>query len=555
MTTTITRPPVAAVAALPPAVAAGPRPWGRLRRPTATIRTKLFVLVAVVSVAACAVGVTATLALSSLASRTADLASLERDVAAPVASIREAQAQVTGIVAQIALADTPGLQGPWLARLGTTDHLIADDIALVDAAGGADLAGWPAFVDAYQRWMTVRDGELVPAAQSGDRTAYSTVLGGTAEPIIREYTAALDQVRGDVTRRMDEAAASAQAQSERTIRAVSLLIAVGVVLVLLFGLLTARSIRRSFTQVRRTLDAMADGDLTVDSRLRSHDEIGQMADALDIARTALRRTLLGVAERSARLAGTAVHLAGTAEVVTRETALVTDSTDRMSRQIQTVTASVLGAADGSAAMTGSIAEISRHASAAAGFAHEAVLASRESAATIELLGQGSAEIGTVVQTITAIAHQTNLLALNATIEAARAGEAGKGFAVVAGEVKELARESALAAQEIGRRIELNTSRTAAAVEAIERIAGVVTQIDDDQGTIAGAVGVQTTTTEEMSAAMRAAAESSHDVAAQVVAVAESSHKAGLEVGRMRRAVDDVARMSVELREQIAAFRF
>jgi len=531
---------------------AGRRPWWL---GPATIQAKILVLVGVVCVGAAVVGLTSAAALGSLAGRTADLASLQRDVAAPVTRVREAQAAATGIVSQVALAGSPGLQAPWIARLGTTDVAITEDIAAVEAAGITDLAGWPAFVDAYQGWLTVRDGQLVPAAQSGDRTAYSTVLGGTAEPLIREYSAALDEVVDDVTRRMDEAADAAQQRADTAVRLMLSLIVFGVGVLVAFGLLTARSIRRSISQVRASLEAMARGDLTVGTALSVHDEIGQMAEALETARSALRRTLGGVAERAGRLAGTATDLTRTAEGVTRETDQVTSATENMARQIDAVTSSVLGAADGSVEMSHSIAEISRHAAAAAGFAHEAVLASQATAATVEELGQSASEIVTVVKTITAIARQTNLLALNATIEAARAGEAGKGFAVVAGEVKELARESALAAEEIGRRIELNRQQTTAAVEAIERIAGVVNRIDDDQGTIAGAVGLQTATTEEISAAMTVAAASSNDVAAGVAAAAESSQKAGMEVRRMRGAVDEVARMSVELREQIAAFRF
>ena len=86
--------------------------------------------------------------------------------------------------------------------------------------------------------------------------------------------------------------------------------------------------------------------------------------------------------------------------------------------------------------------------------------------TVQKLGDSSVEIGNVIKVITSIAEQTNLLALNATIEAARAGEAGKGFAVVANEVKELAKETAKATEEISQKIEAIQGETKGAVQAI-----------------------------------------------------------------------------------------
>ena len=100
--------------------------------------------------------------------------------------------------------------------------------------------------------------------------------------------------------------------------------------------------------------------------------------------------------------------------------------------------------------------------------------------------------------ITSIAQQTNLLALNATIEAARAGEAGKGFAVVANEVKELAKQTAKATEDISRKIEAIQGDTKGAVEAIAQIGKIINQINDIQNTIASAVEEQTATTGEIS---------------------------------------------------------
>jgi methyl-accepting chemotaxis protein len=104
----------------------------------------------------------------------------------------------------------------------------------------------------------------------------------------------------------------------------------------------------------------------------------------------------------------------------------------------------------------------------------------------------------VIKVITSIAQQTNLLALNATIEAARAGEAGKGFAVVANEVKELAKQTAKATEDISRKIEAIQGDTKGAVEAIAQIGKIINQINDIQNTIASAVEEQTATTSEIS---------------------------------------------------------
>src|ERR1022692_638423 len=138
------------------------------------------------------------------------------------------------------------------------------------------------------------------------------------------------------------------------------------------------------------------------------------------------------------------------------------------------------------------------------------------------LGESSAEIGQVIKVITSIAQQTNLLALNATIEAARAGEAGKGFAVVANEVKELAKQTAKATEDISRKITAIQTAAQGAVESIGTISSVITQINDISSSIATAVEEQSATTNEMTRNVKDAARGSGDITGRITAMAQAA---------------------------------
>ena len=152
------------------------------------------------------------------------------------------------------------------------------------------------------------------------------------------------------------------------------------------------------------------------------------------------------------------------------------------------------------------------------------------------LGESSVEIGKVIKVITSIAQQTNLLALNATIEAARAGEAGKGFAVVANEVKELAKQTAKATEDIGQKIEAIQADTKGAVQAIGEISSVINQINDISNNIASAVEEQTVTTNEIGRNVTEAAKGTGDIAKNIsgVANAASRNHAGRPTTRRKR---------------------
>lgn len=171
----------------------------------------------------------------------------------------------------------------------------------------------------------------------------------------------------------------------------------------------------------------------------------------------------------------------------------------------------------------SIKEIAVNSTSAADIAQQAVEASEQTNGTITRLGASSSEIGNVIKAINSIAEQTNLLALNATIEAARAGEAGKGFAVVANEVKELAKETSKATEEIITRIATIQSGTEEAFGAIGRVGDVISKISESQNAIAGAVKEQTAMTSEISRNISEVAIGSGEIARSVAMVAETAN--------------------------------
>jgi methyl-accepting chemotaxis protein len=174
--------------------------------------------------------------------------------------------------------------------------------------------------------------------------------------------------------------------------------------------------------------------------------------------------------------------------------------------------------------------------------------------TVAKLGESSAEIGKVIKVITSIAQQTNLLALNATIEAARAGEAGKGFAVVANEVKELAKETAKATEDISQKIEAIQGDTRGAVEAIEQISTIIAQINDIQSSIASAVEEQTATTNEIARNVSEAARGSGEIAENITGVAAAAQGTAKGAEETQRAAGELSQMAGDLQQLVDRFQ-
>jgi methyl-accepting chemotaxis protein len=331
-------------------------------------------------------------------------------------------------------------------------------------------------------------------------------------------------------------------------------LAVGLLLALLVGLVVTALIKRQLATVYQALTAVADGDLTVAAEVRSRDELGRMAVAVNRARDGLRGTIsslttgsTSLGESTRQLTGVTARLASSAQEAAAQAGVVAAAAGDVSTSVQSVAA-------GSQEMGASIREIAQNTTDAAQIAAEAVGVAEHTNTTVAKLGTSSAEIGNVVKVITSIAAQTNLLALNATIEAARAGDAGKGFAVVASEVKDLAQETAKATEDISRRVEAIQTDTSSAVEAIGEISRIISRINDYQLTIASAIEEQTATTGEMSRGVNDAAEGSSNIASNISGVAQATQATTGTLAEADASVLELTRVADELRAVVGRFR-
>ncbi len=251
---------------------------------------------------------------------------------------------------------------------------------------------------------------------------------------------------------------------------------------------------------------------------------------------------------SGELTALSQQMAGNAEETAVQANVVSAASEAVSRNVASV-------ASASEEMQVSIREISKNANDSARVAKNAVSVAHATNDTMKKLGESSREIGNVIKVITSIAQQTNLLALNATIEAARAGEAGKGFAVVANEVKELAKQTAKATEEISQKIEAIQGVTKGAVTAIEEISSIINQINDISNSIASAVEEQTATTNEIGRSVNEAAQGVNDIAKNISGVATAAKNTTQGANDTKTASLELSEMAARLQASVSRFTF
>jgi len=332
--------------------------------------------------------------------------------------------------------------------------------------------------------------------------------------------------------------------------AIALLLAV--VLIVAITNSVTQPIQKSLTY----LSEMARGDfsatLTKDLTERK-DEMGDIGRAISEVLITLKSSLGQVRDGVGTIASASTELSAISSEMTSSAANSSSRANAVASAAEEMSANTLSVAAGmeqattnlrsvataTEEMTATIGEIAGNSEKARRITSEAVSQADRISAAVRFLGQSAQDIGKVTETITSISNQTNLLALNATIEAARAGAAGKGFAVVATEIKELAKQTATATEDIKTKIAGIQNSTTSTVDDIEKIMSVIHEISDIVTTIATAIEEQSVVTKDIASNISQATRGVDDANERVAQTSAVTQSVARDIAGVSSAGDDI----------------
>jgi len=300
---------------------------------------------------------------------------------------------------------------------------------------------------------------------------------------------------------------------------------------------------------------LSEGDFTHTLDVKQKDEIGVLAKALNHMVVNLGKIFEELASGVDTLSSSSTELSTISQQMAlgaKQTSAKSNDVTAAAEQMSASMASVASASEQTSTnvsmvstaaeeISATISEIAQNSEKARLITGKAVSEAENALTTIHKLGKSALEIGKVTSTINEISEQTNLLALNATIEAARAGEAGRGFAVVANEIKELAKQTAEATEEIKNKIEGIQSSTKGTVEQIEQISNIINDVNGIVATIATAVEEQSVTTKEIAHNVVQASQGIQEVN-------ENVNQSSTAANEIAKDISEVNRASIEMSE-------
>jgi methyl-accepting chemotaxis protein len=473
--------------------------------------TQLIAAFGVLTVIVAVVGVMGVTRLSSLNSDIETLQSEGIDATTVLLGTAELVSDARGLLARQGLETDPASVAILVDESSATDAAVAAGFARLLGEefdfGPETLAAIQAASDAWTTYSTAVRGALSFGAS--DAAGFDLILDS--------QQAVIDQVHAT----LEAAVAAVEAET---------------------ATLVAKS-SDTYDSARSSMTAIAVVGLLVGAVLAAF-----VVRSIARSASAVRRVAEHLGDASSTLGAVSQQLAAGSEETSAQSSTVAAAAEEVSANVSAVAA----AAQELGATAGEIASTTANASMAATSAAEQVVSAHE---RVQALADSSQQIGAVAELIAGIAEQTNLLALNATIEAARAGESGKGFAVVASEVKELARGTGNATDEIAARIARIQTDAEAAVAAMGEIAHMIGDVSDHQATVASAIEEQSAATGEITRLVTEADTGVAEIARNVATVSVAAQDAAIGAHVAEDSAGDLATQATELRQLVSRLRF